>query len=206
MQRVVGMSCAAREEHRFCGRRAGAPVEHLPRHGQRGLRPVNFRIRRAAPRFDFLHRMVTDDWLSCSDSAANKETAMTTLLQLTPRPGSGRCGEPARRPIPPPGARKSRAPRDGCATTHAAAAGRDKFTDAVSAERARRCRRAGMPLYGFGVPAAREAPNLIGIIDVQFVYAEGLAISEAAQQAGSAQARSVIVRLTREAPVAAVAA
>jgi FMN-dependent NADH-azoreductase len=41
----------------------------------------------------------------------------------------------------------------------------------------------------------RNFLGLIGITDVEFVYAEGIAVGEAAKQAGLAQARDAIVRL-----------
>lgn len=52
----------------------------------------------------------------------------------------------------------------------------------------------------------RDFLGFLGMRDVEFVYAEGLAVSETAKQAGIAQAHHAIVRLTRAAPLATVAA
>jgi FMN-dependent NADH-azoreductase len=52
-------------------------------------------------------------------------------------------------------------------------------------------------------PFVRQFLNFLGIADVEFVYAEGLAISDAAKQAGLARAQSAIRRLTAPEALAA---
>lgn len=47
--------------------------------------------------------------------------------------------------------------------------------------------------------------GFLGIEDVEFVYAEGLAVSDAAKQAGLAQARSAIERMIAREPAALAA-
>jgi FMN-dependent NADH-azoreductase len=49
----------------------------------------------------------------------------------------------------------------------------------------------------------RQFLGFLGITDVEFVYAEGLAVSEAAKQAGLARAQTALRRLSAPQPVAA---
>jgi FMN-dependent NADH-azoreductase len=49
----------------------------------------------------------------------------------------------------------------------------------------------------------RQILAFLGIVDVQFVYAEGLAVSEASRQAGLAEARNAIERLNAQEPAIA---
>jgi FMN-dependent NADH-azoreductase len=49
----------------------------------------------------------------------------------------------------------------------------------------------------------RDLLNFLGMSDVEFIYAEGLAISEAAKQAGLAHARNAIERTLAPASAAA---
>ena len=65
-------------------------------------------------------------------------------------------------------------------------------------------RYAGTPLES-QTPYVRQFLGFLGIEDVEFVYAEGLAVSEAAKQAGLAQARDAIERLTAREPAALAA-
>ena len=65
-------------------------------------------------------------------------------------------------------------------------------------------RYAGTPLES-QTPYVRQFLGFLGIEDVKFVYAEGLAVSEAAKQAGLAQARDAIERLTAREPAALAA-
>ena len=65
-------------------------------------------------------------------------------------------------------------------------------------------RYAGTPLES-QTPYVRQFIGFLGIEHVEFVYAEGLAVSEAAKQAGLAQARDAIERLTAREPAALAA-
>ncbi len=65
-------------------------------------------------------------------------------------------------------------------------------------------RYAGTPLES-QTPYVRQFLGFLGIEDVEFVYAEGLAVSEAAKEAGLTQARSAIEHLTTREPAALAA-
>ena len=52
-------------------------------------------------------------------------------------------------------------------------------------------------------PFVRQFLGFLGITDVEFVYAEGLAVSEAAKQAGLARAQNAVRRLSAPEPLAA---
>jgi len=65
-------------------------------------------------------------------------------------------------------------------------------------------RYAGTPLES-QTTYVRQFLGFLGIEDVEFVYAEGLAVSETAKEAGLAQAHSAIERLTAREPAALAA-
>ena len=52
-------------------------------------------------------------------------------------------------------------------------------------------------------PFVRQFLNFVGIEDIEFIYAEGLAISEASKEAGIAEAKRAIERVSAKQPLAA---
>jgi len=61
---------------------------------------------------------------------------------------------------------------------------------------------AGTPLES-QTPYVRQFLNFLGIEDIEFIYAEGLAISDASKEAGIAAARGAIERMSAKEPLAA---
>ena len=61
---------------------------------------------------------------------------------------------------------------------------------------------AGTPLES-QTPFVRQFLNFVGIEDIEFIYAEGLAIGEASKEAGIAEAKRAIERLSTKQPLAA---
>jgi len=61
---------------------------------------------------------------------------------------------------------------------------------------------AGTPLES-QTPYVRQFLNFVGIEDIEFIYAEGLAISEASKEAGIAEAKRAIERASAKEPLAA---